>query len=156
MSQEYGRSPLCILWCVFRSPLSLNDLLHTSQEYGRSPLCIYWCVFRLPLGLNDLLHMSHMHWHLQNDTLLLFTYTYLPSFTDDTPVYGRKFDTFNLPQKFPLNFHYIKNSHSASYHACILNSAIHNSCNGGAIYFQKSFLWFSCQSQWQPHTYYLK
>jgi hypothetical protein len=102
--------------------------------------------FNLPCLIHTckVIHFYCLHAHMS------------PSFTDETPVYGRKSDTLNLLQKFPLNFHHIKNSHSASYHACILNSAIHNSCNGGAIYFQKLFLWFSCQSQWQPHTYYLK
>jgi hypothetical protein len=46
ITQEYGSSPLCMCWCVFKLLCLLNDLLHTSQEYGWSSPCTIWCSFR--------------------------------------------------------------------------------------------------------------
>jgi hypothetical protein len=41
-AQVYGRSSLCMVWCVFRWSLRLNDLLHTAQVYGKSSPCTSW------------------------------------------------------------------------------------------------------------------
>jgi hypothetical protein len=38
--------------CTFRLHVALNVLLRTSQQYGHSPVCTHWCIFRCPTSLN--------------------------------------------------------------------------------------------------------
>ena len=63
ISQQYGRSPVCTRWWIFRLCLWRNVLLHTSQQYGCSPVWTRWWTFRLLLSLNVLLHTSQRHEH---------------------------------------------------------------------------------------------
>lgn len=51
----------CVRWCLARSELLLNTLVHPSywHPYGRSPVCDLWWIFKFSSRENDLSHPSN-------------------------------------------------------------------------------------------------
>jgi len=92
-SQQYGRSPVCTLWCISRLLLSLNLLLHTSQQYGCHPVCKWWCLFRLLLLIN-----VFCTYHSNMDAL---QYVHVDVHSD-VPVAWMFYDTYHRDERSPV------------------------------------------------------